>query len=254
MWFVQNKNSGSRRHHLGSKLIGMNPHEQQDARLEQIREILLSDSVPCWWESSNVFARLMAITQLQEIQKDETALSEQCRELSRQGLEKIKKLSPQLRKWVLSEARSNNPNEFALIKFLLLKQSDMKTLQHYPYLIAYEWKVELPEAGLLRPDVGDLVLMDEYHRFLVIEVKYIDAKASGGAARKKRNQRRNKVCEQAIKYAELLKIMFPWSVVLKGAFTNESLPEELSLKFKKYRKTEEKTRKAKEKAFLNLPA
>lgn len=243
-----------RRHHLGSQLIGMNYHEQQDARLEQILQLLLSDSVPFWCESSNFFARLMAITQLQRIQQDEPALSEQCRELIRQGLEKIKELSPQLKKWVLSEAISNNLNEFYLIKFLLLKQSYIKTLQHYHYLIAYEWKVELPGGKLLRPDVGDLVFMDEYNRFLVVEVKYIDEKASGYIARKKRNQRRNKVCEQAIKYAGLFKIMFPWSVVLKGAFTNASLPEELSVKFKKYRKTEEKTRKAKEKAFLNLPA
>jgi hypothetical protein len=228
----------------------MNPTEKQDACIEQIREILLSDSVPSWDESSNFFARLITITQLQEIQEYEPALSEQCRELIRQGLEKIKELSPQLKKWVLSESRSDNHNEFYLIKFILLNQSDIKTLQHYPYLIAYEWKVEALEAGRLRPDVGDLVLMDEHHRFLVVEVKYIDEKASGNVARKKRNQRRNKVCRQAMKYGKLFKMMFPWAVVLKGAFTTASLEEKLALKFKNYRKAEEKTRKAKERALL----
>ncbi|MBD0345427.1 MAG: hypothetical protein ICV63_11530 [Coleofasciculus sp. Co-bin14] len=228
----------------------MNPTEKQDACIEQIREILLSDSLPCWDEASNFFARLITITQLQEIQEDEPALSEQCRELIRQGLEKIKELSPQLKKWVLSEARSDNHHEFYLIKFILLNQSDIKTLQHYPYLIAYEWKVEALEAGRLRPDVGDLVLMDEHHRFLVVEVKYIDEKASGNVARKKRNQRRNKVCKQAMKYGKLFKIMFPWAVVLKGAFTTASLEEKLSLKFKNYCKAEEKIRKAKERALL----
>jgi hypothetical protein len=228
----------------------MNPTEKQDACIEQIREILLSDSVPSWDESSNFFARLTTITQLQEIQEHEPALSEQCRELIQQGLEKIKELSPQLKKWVLSEAKSDNKNEFYLIKFILLNQSDIKTLQHYPYLIAYEWKVESLEAGRLRPDVGDLVLMDEHHRFLIVEVKYIDENASGNVARKKRNQRRNKVCKQAMKYGKLFKIMCPWAVVLKGAFTTASLEEKLSLKFKNYRKAEEKTRKAKERALL----
>jgi hypothetical protein len=228
----------------------MNPTEKQDACIEQIREILLSDSVPSWDESSNFFARLITITQLQEIQEHEPALSEQCRELIQQGLGKIKELSPQLKKWVLSEAKSDNQNEFYLIKFILLNQTHIKTLQHYPYLIAYEWKTEALEAGRLRPDVGDLVLMDEHHRFLVLEVKYIDEKASGNVARKKRNQRRNKVCKQAMKYGELFKMMFPWAVVLKGAFTTASLEEKLSLKFKHYRKAAEKTRKAKERALL----
>ncbi len=130
----------------------MNPTEKQDACIEQIREILLSDSVPSWDESSNFFARLTTITQLQEIQEHEPALSEQCRELIQQGLEKIKELSPQLKKWVLSEAKSDNKNEFYLIKFILLNQSDIKTLQHYPYLIAYEWNVESLEAGRLRQE------------------------------------------------------------------------------------------------------
>jgi hypothetical protein len=53
-----------------------------------------------------------------------------------------------------------------------------------------------------------------------------------------------------MKYGELFKMMFPWAVVLKGAFTTASLEEKLSLKFKNYRKAEEKTRKAKEKALL----
>lgn len=230
----------------------MNPTEKQDAGIEQIREILLSDSVPSWDEASNFFERLINITQLQEIQCNQPALSEECRELTRQGLEKVKKLSPQLKKWVLSEARSDNPNELYLIKFMFLNQNRIKTLYYYPYLIAYEWKVKLPQSELLQPHVGDLVLMDENNRFLVIEFKYIDTISSGDIARKKRNQRRNKVCKQAMKYGELFKMMFPWAVVLKGAFTNESLEEKLSLKFKNYRKTEEKARKTQERAAIAL--
>jgi hypothetical protein len=226
----------------------MDNNENKDATLEQIREILLSDSVPFWDESSDFLARLATITKLQEIQCNEPALSEECRKLTQQGLEKIKELSPQLKKWVLSEAISDNQNELYLLKFMLLNQRDIKLLQHYLYLIAYEWKVELPQSELLRPHVGDLVLMDEHHRFLVVEVKYIDNVSSGDVARKKRNQRRNKVCKQAMKYGELFKMMFPWAVVLKGVFTNESLQEELSLKFKKYCKTEERARKVRERA------
>jgi hypothetical protein len=230
----------------------MNPNEKQDARIEQIREILLSDSVPCWDEASDFFERLINITQLQEIQCNQPALSEECRELTRQGLEKVKKLSPQLKKWVLSEAISDNQNELYLIKFLFLNQNNIKTLQYYPYLIAYEWKANIPQSERLQPHVGDLVLMDENNRFLVVEVKYIDTISTGDVARKKRNQRRNKVCKQAMKYGELFKRMFPWAVVIKGAFTNESLEEKLFLKFKNYRKTEEKARKTQERATIAL--
>lgn len=226
----------------------MNANEKEDARIEQIREILLSDSVPCWDEASDFFERLINITKLHEIQRDQPALSEECRELSRQGLEKVKKLSPQLKKWVLSEAKSDNSNELCLMKFMLLNQNYIKTIQHYSYLIAYEWKVNLPQTELLQPHVGDLVFMDENNRFLVIEIKCIDTISSGDVARKKRNQRRNKVCKQAMKYGELFKMMFPWAVVLKGAFTNESLEEKLSVKFKNYRKTQEKARKTQDRA------
>ena len=222
-----------------------NHNDKQDAGIEQIREILLSESVPCWNKSSDFLTRLTTITELHETHKAQPALSKQCRILTRQGLEKIKELSPQLKTWVLNEARSDIKNELSLIKFILLNQTNINTLQHYPYLIAYEWKVDLPEARLLRPHVGDLVFMDEHHRFLVVEVKYIDDESKGDVARKKRNQRRNKVCNQAIKYGNLFKLMFPWAVVLKGAFTNESLDKKLSLKFKKYYRAEEKARKAK---------
>ncbi len=242
--------------HLTDIILGqaieMNHHESQDARIEQIREILLGDSVPDWEEASNFFERLMSITKLQEIQCNEPALSEECSKLTQQGLQKIKELSPQLKNWVLGEARSDNQHELYLMKFMLLNQSYIKTIQHYPYLIAYEWKVDLPESEMIRSHVGDLVLMDKDNHFLVIEVKYIDDEARGDVARKKRSQRRNKVCKQAMKYGELFKMMFPWAVVLKGAFTNESFEERLSLKFRKYRKMEEKARKSQGRTGLTL--
>jgi hypothetical protein len=226
-----------------------NNKDKQDAGIEQIREILLSELVTCWDNSSDFFTRLITITELHKTQKNNPDLNEEYRTLTHQGLEKIKELSPQLKTWILNETTSDNKNELYLIKFLLLNQSNIKILQHYPYLIGYEWKVDLPEVRLLRPHIGDLVFMDEHHRFLVVEVKYIDDESKGDVARKKRNQRRNKVCNQAIKYGNLFKMMFPWAVVLKGAFTNESLDEKLSLKFKKYCRAEEKARKAKGRVF-----
>lgn len=71
--------------------------------------------------------------------------------------------------------------------------------------------------------VGDILLQSkDGRRLAVVEVKYIDLYSEGKTARTRRNRSRNKVKEQAWRYARAVKKKYATMKVLVCIYTNET--------------------------------
>ena len=88
--------------------------------------------------------------------------------------------------------------EFGLKRELVLQSRDL--LPSFPYLVMHEWEVW---PGASQFGKGDLVFTDGLGRYAAVEVKFLPLR-SGPTARKKRNKSRNKVRDQALRYASVV--------------------------------------------------
>ena len=116
-------------------------------------------------------------------------------------------------------------DEYVLKRKLVLNRD--KLLPQYPYVIEDEWDVIDSRTNLGR---GDLVFTDGTGCFAVVEVKWIDLDSGsrmGTTKRTSNRQKRRKVEEQAIQYANNYRVKLSANklIVVKSMeafyFTNE---------------------------------
>ena len=97
----------------------------------------------------------------------------------------------------------------------------------YPYVVEDEWEVIADKSD---EGMGDLVFTDGNGNFAVVEVKYLDLYSTGGTASSRRTKKRQKVKEQAVKYAEIYRKKKFVKSVKSFIFTNEmKRPREIRL-------------------------
>lgn len=81
----------------------------------------------------------------------------------------------------------------------LLLSNPPPPLDQFPFVWADEWLVV---PGRDDCGKGDLIFTDGQGRFAVVELKWFDHRDTGRTRRARRNHKRNKVREQASRYAE----------------------------------------------------
>ena len=123
-------------------------------------------------------------------------------------------------------SRTWDENKEFLLKSELIMSS--KTLMPiYPYVVEDEWEVIADKSD---EGMGDLVFTDGNGNFAVVEVKYLDLQSTGDTACSRRTKKRQKVKEQAVKYAEIYRKKKFVKSVKSFIFTNEmKRPREIRL-------------------------
>ncbi|TVQ06772.1 MAG: hypothetical protein EA368_16195 [Leptolyngbya sp. DLM2.Bin27] len=116
-------------------------------------------------------------------------------------------------------------NEYSLKRKLVLHSHEL--LPSYPFLIDDEWETE-PNRN--QAGKGDLLFADGKGRFAVVEVKWLDCDNSGKTAKTRRTQKRKKVKDQAVDYANSLAERLKIFAQIEGYwFTNECEKPQLEM-------------------------
>lgn len=112
-----------------------------------------------------------------------------------------------IRSYILGRTWDTN-KEFQLIqKIVRGKREDVNQyLQEYPYIWDYEWEVTPNYSNLGK---GDLIFFNGKSSFLIIECKYIDHEQFGSTAKTRRTKKRSQIKDQAKKYMDYFKELYP---------------------------------------------
>ncbi|PWI47109.1 hypothetical protein CEE45_13310 [Candidatus Heimdallarchaeota archaeon B3_Heim] len=118
----------------------------------------------------------------------------------------------------------DNINEFILIKFLLHFQTQIKQIQKFPFVFAYEFPIdpEMSNKGKL-----DLILVNQDKNrveYLIVEVKYLQNR-TGPTSRESRRRKRRKVEQQSSINRIKFQALFPKAIVNSIFITNESFSQ-----------------------------
>ncbi|HMF32954.1 MAG TPA: hypothetical protein VKK79_16140, partial [Candidatus Lokiarchaeia archaeon] len=128
---------------------------------------------------------------------------------------------------------ADNMNEYILQKFVALN-ARLFFENKYPFI--YGWELPLDPRNTSQGSC-DLVLWDGDRAVIVVEIKYFNSN-SGKQACTKRNQKRNKVRDQATQNARIFANLHPEMNVEYTSITNEDLRtgpyRELRVQYEKF--------------------
>lgn len=112
--------------------------------------------------------------------------------------------------------------EFLIVQDLIIRWSRIPVIKDYPYLFDYEY---LLNGNFSNHGKGDLILTKDISMtsLLVVEVKFINLRATGSTASTSRTKNRKKVREQAEIYSDLARAMYPGADVTAVTVTNEEI-------------------------------
>ena len=111
----------------------------------------------------------------------------------------------------------DNMNEFLILKFLIIHQSEIDPIKDYPFIFGWEFPFDPILSNLGKVD---LILTDGQSKYLIVEVKHI-TETAGKNACAKRNKSRSKVRAQAKEYGKRFQNQHPDFEVRAKVFTNE---------------------------------
>jgi hypothetical protein len=163
--------------------------------------------------------RLDDITHLINLRNSDPNLGLELQNAIVSGFETIKDLSFYLRDFIL-QVESEHA-EVKLLKRMLLRQSEIRKVRDYEYVVAYEWETDRfnPKSQLTETHHGDLVLMNECGSFLVVELKHIK-EDNDFTSMIERGDRIRQVRRQTQKFMGFFQSRFPWAYVEGIAVTS----------------------------------
>ncbi len=193
--------------------------ETQPVTLRATYKRLFSRQFQFQSTSGEFLDRLDEITYLLALRDAEPRLRSEIHHAILSGLETIKDLSFYLRDFILQ--LEIDRAEFKFLKTVLQQQEKIVKVCEFDYVIAYEWSTDLfdPKTQLINNHRGDLILMNDYGSFLVIELKYIRT-INDFSGMMQRGTKIRQVRKQTQKFLGFFQERFPWASVEGLALTN----------------------------------
>lgn len=193
--------------------------ETQPATLRGIYKRLFSRRFQFQSNSGDFLDRLDEISYLLTLRDAEPRLGSEIHHAILSGLETIKDLSFYLQDFILQ--LEVDRAEFNLLKTVLQHQEKILKVCEFPYVIAYEWTTILFDSKTqqMNNHQGDLVLMNDYGSFLVVELKHIRT-INDFSGMMQRGTRTRQVRKQTQKFLGFFQERFPWANAEGLALTN----------------------------------